>query len=619
MSNVDRFTIRCTRSNESYQNSKVEARTTRTRFFNFEGIGVVKIFTLTYVFHPAKLLQLILIIVQRSYQMCGIFLSFRRANNTIKPEVYEEIQSAINRRGDEGCIGKHCCSIQSRGEKLFLEFYASVLNLRSNEKSTQPLVDENGNVLLFNGEIFEFVDSGDRIQIEGCTSDTQFLFEKLTKVSSSDEVLSVFSRLRGPFSFIYYSQTFQRIWFGKDFVGRRSLILMRSPDAEELVISSTAPSSISSSMYNITEVTADGIKWIDIQSPDFEINTSIWCSSLSGSIVNNYGHRTLLAPLGLHEYLSELNFERVVEEFINILNESVKKRVTLHNFKCRDCTSSWIENCDHPSIAILFSGGIDSTIISLLAHSHIPSSIPIDLLNVSFDSNAPDRLTGKGTVEELRSLFPDRIWNFVAIDVDKQELDSYSNYIRNRLVYPSEGTEKVIDESVACSLWFAARASGHIISCNGSQVKYESPARILLSGLGADEQLAGYSRHRRIFYTGGVEGLKKELAMDLDRISSRNLGRDDRVIGDHGKETRHPFLDEDVISFLNQVRIDFKCNLKLDRGVGEKYLLREACRKLGLSQERCSTYKRAIQFGSRIAQITRSNKRMDSVKEWEKD
>lgn len=63
-------------------------------------------------------------------------------------------------------------------------------------------------------------------------------------------------------------------------------------------------------------------------------------------------------------------------------------------------------------------------------------------------------------------------------------------------------------------------------------------AQVVLTGIGADEQLAGYSRHRVRFTTSGHEGLIQELAMELGRISSRNLGRDDRVIGDHAKEAR---------------------------------------------------------------------------------
>lgn len=61
----------------------------------------------------------------------------------------------------------------------------------------------------------------------------------------------------------------------------------------------------------------------------------------------------------------------------------------------------------------------------------------------------------------------------------------------------------------------------------------------MLTGIGADEQLAGYSRHRACFRKDGLEGLSKELEMELGRISSRNLGRDDRIIGDHGKEARY--------------------------------------------------------------------------------
>jgi hypothetical protein len=122
-------------------------------------------------------------------------------------------------------------------------------------------------------------------------------------------------------------------------------------------------------------------------------------------------------------------------------------------------------NAGKARVAVLFSGGIDSTVITYLAHRcvclhtslmllmrcrHVPLGEPIDLLNVAFENprkikiqkegniggvskrrplkskpdndglndnfktyEVPDRKTGKDEVEELRRLCPGRIWNFV--------------------------------------------------------------------------------------------------------------------------------------------------------------------------------------------------------------
>ncbi|XP_060137307.1 asparagine synthetase domain-containing protein 1 isoform X2 [Zootoca vivipara] len=136
----------------------------------------------------------------------------------------------------------------------------------------------------------------------------------------------------------------------------------------------------------------------------------------------------------------------------------------------------------------------------------------------------------------------------------------------------------------------------------------ENDTQVVLTGIGADEQLAGYSRHRACFEKHGLEGLNEELEMELGRISSRNLGRDDRVIGDHGKEARFPFLDEEVVSFLNSLPIWEKANLTLRRGIGEKLLLRMAVAELGFTASSVLP-KRAMQFGSRIAKMENSSEK----------
>ncbi|EOD33955.1 hypothetical protein EMIHUDRAFT_423585 [Emiliania huxleyi CCMP1516] len=112
--------------------------------------------------------------------------------------------------------------------------------------------------------------------------------------------------------------------------------------------------------------------------------------------------------------------------------------------------------------------------------------------------------------------------------------------------------------------------------------------------------MGGYGRHRTAFKRGGWAGLGAELAADRARLWKRNLGRDDRVVSDHGREARYPFLDEEVVATLAATPLHLLCDPRRPPGVGDKLVLRLLARSIGLS--RCaSLQKRAIQFGTRIA------------------
>ena len=128
-----------------------------------------------------------------------------------------------------------------------------------------------------------------------------------------------------------------------------------------------------------------------------------------------------------------------------------------------------------------------------------------------------------------------------------------------------------------------------------------SDCRVLLVGHGADELFGGYGRHETKGKTAGLDGLRDEMLLDLGRLWTRNLGRDDRIIGDHARDTRHPFLDESVVAWVGALSV---ASMQSGEPGENKPILRRLARdQLGMTAA-SSFRKRAIQFGTRLAQQT---------------
>jgi asparagine synthetase B (glutamine-hydrolysing) len=151
-----------------------------------------------------------------------------------------------------------------------------------------------------------------------------------------------------------------------------------------------------------------------------------------------------------------------------------------------------------------------------------------------------------------------------------------------------------MDVNIATALWFASR---------GMDKDDLTQPRVLLLGMGADEQMGGYGRHRKAYDQRGWRGLKEELQMDQSRLWERNLGRDDRIGADHGKEARFPYLDAHVSRLLRELPLEQVCDFSLPPGEGDKRILRLVAMRLGLDYA-SGLVKRAIQFGSRISHLS---------------
>jgi asparagine synthetase B (glutamine-hydrolysing) len=100
------------------------------------------------------------------------------------------------------------------------------------------------------------------------------------------------------------------------------------------------------------------------------------------------------------------------------------------------------QHANEAKLAILFSGGLDCTVLARMAHDLLPADDQIDLLNVAFENprvvqaarsktngnytaeaadtdsayeSCPDRITGRKALRELQQACPGRMWRFVAV------------------------------------------------------------------------------------------------------------------------------------------------------------------------------------------------------------
>lgn len=106
------------------------------------------------------------------------------------------------------------------------------------------------------------------------------------------------------------------------------------------------------------------------------------------------------------------------DHLIGLLGDSIQSRCRVTPHCCKLCigVDKKKKVCKHPYIGILFSGGIDCTLIAMLADQYIDEDVPIDLLNVSFEKinspsvnyDTPDRISARASLQELQKLCPNR-------------------------------------------------------------------------------------------------------------------------------------------------------------------------------------------------------------------
>eukprot|EP00966_Prymnesium_polylepis_P015965 368486-Prymnesium_polylepis.1 len=367
--------------------------------------------------------------------------------------------SSLRRRGPDAVGEMTLHSASTDGFEVRMT--GAVLHLRGDRVVPQPIRDARGNCLLWNGEIFGAGSSGAGVAVASDESDTERLL--LALGSGDDDVPAVMNGVQGPWAFAYWDEAARTLWYGRDPLGRRSLlrlhlqleggwralvlssIALPPHELRELVAASTAPGSAVDSTglpddsargrLVWEELPADGVGCVCIDAAGEA--TSVWRPRIGDSATFT---PAFCSQPALYDSVAALIQAADVCEgqaaavgLLRVLSDAVHRRV--QGVPPRSLSGAAgagsAPPLGHARVGVLFSGGIDSMVLARLADLHLPQGEPIDLINVAFGDragHAPDRLSGILGARELCAV-SNRPFRLVCVDVSLDELQRHRAHL----------------------------------------------------------------------------------------------------------------------------------------------------------------------------------------------
>lgn len=251
-------------------------------------------------------------------------------------------------------------------------------------------------------------------------------------------------------------------------------------------------------------------------------------------------------------------------EFDNlaITPEHKKSLVVLRKELAGLVINSVSKNILDEKFGILFSGGIDSSLIALICKQ----------LEVDFTCYCVG-------YQEKKSKMPEDI-------VYAKKVAKHFGFKLKYKLYNLKEVEKAISE-----LKKILGTYTNVVNIGVGLVEYFSlelsKEKRLFSGLGSEEIFAGYERHK-------VKDINKECLNGLKGIYERDIVRDTKISKHFKIKFLTPFLDKDLVEYSLKIPAKYKLNKN-----NNKIILRLVAKDLGLGifSER---KKRAAQYGSRF-------------------
>ncbi|MFP4523283.1 MAG: asparagine synthase C-terminal domain-containing protein [Candidatus Nanoarchaeia archaeon] len=223
-------------------------------------------------------------------------------------------------------------------------------------------------------------------------------------------------------------------------------------------------------------------------------------------------------------------------------------------------------------LAVLFSGGVDSTLIAFVLQKN---AIPFKAITVGFydiNQRVPEDIeSSREIAKHLAFDWQEQLYNFNEVE----------SLLVDTIYCMGDDLANAVNVGVG---------SVEIAGITALQKTHPCSTQFF-SGLGSEELFAGYQRHKE------ASNKHDECWRGLDFMFTRDLLRDKAIEKAYNVSFIVPFLDEEVVTLAMSIPDSYKITDK-----GMKMILREAAVKIGLPKEFSFRKKRAAQYGARTDQ-----------------
>jgi asparagine synthase (glutamine-hydrolysing) len=274
------------------------------------------------------------------------------------------------------------------------------------------------------------------------------------------------------------------------------------------------------------------------------------------ALINNHGFK--FKPVKTLVYLKtkQTSMQLAIKKLQTLLQRSIEERVS-----------------GLKEVAIAFSGGLDSSIIALLAKN---SGVNVRLIHVSL-KNQQETEDAEKAAEAMK--LP--IYTYL---YEEEEVAETLPKVLWLIEKPDP-----LKASIGIPFYWVAE--------NTAKMKL----KILLAGQGADELFGGYKRYADDYSRYGSERVQEEIFNDIVKMHENNFERDVKICKFHNVELRLPFATYSIAKFAITLPIELKIKL-IDEGM-RKIVLRHLGKKIGLPPFIVKRQKRAIQYATGVNKI----------------